>query len=142
MHLDQFGQARYNEVPFVGEPVAPAARFQLSIESIAHDGDNIFCVSVSVEVEIAPEVRPMIQGLDHSSLAASVLQRATNGIKKWQRMIYASTFVVNCVCRPFGNTTIAGGGHSLLQSAESPHDNVIRIGESQEIGEFAICGIG
>src|SRR6267143_3673263 len=114
----------------------------MSTKPIAHDGNDMVCVSVCVQVEIAAEVGPVIQRFDHNNLAASILQSATNGIEKWKRMIYALTLVRNCPCGPFGHTIVAGGGHTLLQSSQGTHDYVIRTGERQEIGEFGIFGIG
>src|ERR1700730_8965657 len=110
----------------------------MSPKPVAHDGDDIICISIRVEVEIAAEVGPVIQRFDHNNLAPSILESATNGIKKWKRMIYASTLVLNCTCGPFGHAMVAGSGHTLLQSSQGAHDYVIRTRECQEIGEFGI----
>src|ERR1700736_1396022 len=114
----------------------------MSTKAVAHDGNDMVCVSIRVEVEIAAEVGPVIQRFDHNNLAPSILESATNGIKKWKRMIYASTLVFNCTCDPLGHAIVAGGGHGLLESSQGTHDYVIRTGERQEIGEFGIFGIG
>jgi hypothetical protein len=65
MNFDQLRKAGYYEVPFVGQAVSPTAVGDARLELRLHYGDDLRCFGVGVKIQIAAEIRPVVQGLDY-----------------------------------------------------------------------------
>src|SRR5580698_1569842 len=89
MNLHELGQSRYNKIPLVREAISPAAVGERGTEARTHDLDHFVGIGVRIQVQIAPEVRPVIEGLDYGYWAARVLQRNTDPLQKLESVMDA-----------------------------------------------------
>ena len=69
MHFHGLAQARDFEVPFVGEPIAPAALQYFSMKALGHREHHASIVGRSEQVQITSQVRPMFERLNDENLA-------------------------------------------------------------------------
>src|SRR5579872_3057806 len=74
----QFRQVWNDEIPLVGEAVAPTAFRKLSLETLLHDLNDICRIAIRVEIEIAAEIGPVIKRLDNDWITPSLLQLDTD----------------------------------------------------------------
>ena len=61
MELDQLGQSGDNEVPLVGQAVAPASRSQRRVEILIHGTNQLRGLCGGEEVKVAAQIRPVIE---------------------------------------------------------------------------------
>ena len=73
--FNQFGQTWNNKVPFMRQPVAPAALGDFGVKLATESANDTRRICVGVQVQIASEVGPVVQRLDdrtsHPSAASA-----------------------------------------------------------------------
>src|SRR5580704_13426130 len=103
MDFHELRQAGNNEIPLVGQTVTPAARRQLGIEACAHHGDYMLWIGAGVEIEVAAEIRPVIERFDHRDLTSGAFKGSANVFEIVESVVDTRDFlrerILNPLCR-------------------------------------------
>ena len=144
--LDQFWQTRNFEVPFVCQTVSPAAFRNLCLETLFHDGHNVGGFRVGEKVEVAAQVRPVVERLDHDYFARP-RQRLANGLEACQSAADAGTLLLQFFLSPICREGIVLVRRYLLEGGKCAHDDVMGMSQRakfrQALGERTRgCAVG
>src|SRR5580692_8507235 len=78
MNFDWFRKARNEEIPLIGEMVAPASRRDRCVEALFHQQSDFLGLGIGEKIDIAAKIGPMIEGLHHHDLISAILECGTN----------------------------------------------------------------
>ncbi len=137
VNFHRLRQAGHGKVPFVRQPVAPAARLSMRAHARGHDLRDLPLVGGGVEIEIVAQVRPVIERLHHRRRTAALLQRIADMVQVGQRVLNARLFLRQNSVRPTGQLRVAAG--HLRNHLEGANDDVVRIGQARPVRRVARC---
>ncbi len=82
VNLYGFRQAGNDEVPFVSQAIAQTAGRDFGFEAGRHERDDFAWIGIGVEVEVAAQIGPVIERLDHRDIVSLAFEREAYLVKK------------------------------------------------------------
>src|SRR5579864_5343368 len=141
MNFDQFGQAGHDEVPFIGQAISPAAVRNRRLELLLHHIDNFGRSGVGVEIQIAAEIRPVIERFNHRNRTAISIESRANLVQEANGVLNASALGLEGIGDPVSFGPFAFALENLLELDERADDDMVGHGERSQFFQVAV-GIG
>src|ERR1700758_3649038 len=82
MHFYCFGESWNQKVPLTSETIPPTTRCHSRPEARLHHTANAFRTCIRIQIEVAPQVWPMIKRLDDSNVIIMFDKGFAHGVQK------------------------------------------------------------
>ncbi len=127
MNLYRFGQSRNHEIPFAGQSIAPASGRNLRLEVPLHQFQDFSGVRIGIEIQIAAEIRPMIERFDYRSVITLAFKFRADLVQILHCRLNPGLFSGKRTLRPFCARAVPLFAHDIEKHTQPTHDHVVQI---------------